>query len=110
MYLGQWYVSLDPISQRGFTEVHIMQNAIVHNCSGGGTNSSAVMAAVVIAVARAPYQRKNILTSRAVFGNHLPRLGVLHGNRDRSGGVRGGREEYAIIVSFFLKYLWLFFL
>ncbi len=36
------------------------------------------MAAVVIAIARALYQRKNILTSRAVFANQLPRIGVLN--------------------------------
>ncbi len=71
------------------------------NCSGGGgTSSSTGMAAVAIAIAHVPHQRKNILTSRAVFANHLPRIGVLNGNSDSTGCVRGGREEYAII--FFL--------
>ncbi len=58
MYLGQWHVSLDPIKQNVFTEAHISKNSIGNNCSGGGTSSSTGMAAVVIAIARAPYQRK----------------------------------------------------
>ncbi len=33
MHLGHWDVSLDPIDQTVLTEVHIMQSAIVHNCS-----------------------------------------------------------------------------
>ncbi len=61
-----------------------------------------MMATVVIAIAHVPYQRKNILTSRAVFANHLPRIGVLNGNSDSLGCVHGRREEYAIILSFFI--------
>ncbi len=61
-----------------------------------------MMAAVVIAITHVPYQRKSILTSRAVFANHLPRIGVLNGNSDSTGCVRGGRDEYAIILSFFV--------
>ncbi len=61
-----------------------MQSTFVYSCSrDGGTSSSTVMAAVVIAILRVPCQRKNILTSRAVFVNHLPRIGVLNGNSDR---------------------------
>ncbi len=40
-----------------------------------------------------------------MFANHLPRVGVLNGNCDRTGRVRGGREEYAIIYSFFCFFL-----
>ncbi len=58
------------------------------------------MAAVVIAIAHVPYYRKSILTSRAVFANHLPRIGVLNGNSDSTGCVRGGNEEYAMMLSF----------
>ncbi len=64
------------------------------------------MAAVVIAIARAPFQRKSILTSRAVFVYQLPRIGVLNGNGGSTGCVRRGREEYAIILSFFFIHLW----
>ncbi len=73
------------------------------NCSGGGTSSSTWMAAVVIAIEHVPYQGKSILTSKAVFANHLPRIGVLNGNSNSTGCVHGGREEYAIILSFFIN-------
>ncbi len=66
----------------------------------GGTSSSTGMAAVVIATAHVPLQKKSILTSRAVFANHLPRIGVLNGNSDSTGCVRGGREDCAIILCF----------
>ncbi len=66
-----------------------------------------MMAAVVIAIAHVPYQ-KNILTRRAVFANHLPRIGVLSGNSDSTGCVCGGREEYVIILSFFYTFMVLF--
>ncbi len=49
---------LGPYLPKRFTEVHINQKSIVNNCSGGGTSSSTGMAAVVIAITRAPYQRK----------------------------------------------------
>ncbi len=61
-----------------------------------------MMSAVVIAIAHFPYQIKSMLTIRAVFANHLPRIGVFNGNSDSTGCVRGGREEYAIILSFFV--------
>ncbi len=68
-----------------------------------GTCSSTVIAAVVIAIAHVPYQRKkNILTSRAVFAHHFPKIGGVNGNRNSTGCVRGGREEYVIILSFFI--------
>ncbi len=41
--------------------------------------------------------KKKTFTSRAVFANHLPRIGVLNENGDSTVCVRGGREEYAII-------------
>ncbi len=63
------------------------------------------MAAVVIAIVHIPCQRKSLLTSRAVFDNHLPRIGVLN---DSTGCVLGGREDYAIILSFFLIFIWFF--
>ncbi len=65
------------------------------------------MAAVVIAIVRVPCQRKNTLTSRAVLANHLPTIGVLNGDNDITGCVRGGREEYAITLPFF--YIVMFF-
>ncbi len=112
MHLGQWDVSLDTIKQTVLTEAYIMQSTIVHYCSGvGGSSSFIVMAAVVIVIAHKHTFRvkeKNILTSRAVFANHSPRIGILNGKNDSAGCVRGGREEYAIILSFFL-YLYVFF-
>ncbi len=51
------------------------------------------MGLVVIAVGHAPYQRKVMLTRRAVFANHLPRIVVLNGNSDSTGCVRGGRRS-----------------
>ncbi len=63
------------------------------------------MAAIVIAIANKPtfaVKEKNILTSSAVFANHMPRIGILNVNCDRTVCVRGGRDEYAIILSFFL--------
>ncbi len=44
-------------------------------------------------------KEKGILTSRAVFANHLPMIGVLSENSDSTGCVREEREEYAIILS-----------
>ncbi len=67
-----------------------MQNATVHNCSGEVS------------------KKKSILTSKAVFAHHLPRIGVLNGNSDSTGCVHGGREEYAIMLSFLL-YIYGFF-
>ncbi len=63
------------------------------------------MAAVVIAIARAPYQKKSILTSRAVFATMLPRIGFINGNSGSTGCVRRGMEEYAIIFLFFCIHL-----
>ncbi len=94
-----------PYLANNLTEVHIMQNTMVPNRSGGGTSSSTVMAAEVIAIAHVPYQRKSIFTSRAVFAHHLPKIGVLNGNSDSTSCVRGGREEYAILFI----HLWFFF-
>ncbi len=37
-----------------------------------------------------------------MLANHLPRIRVLNGNSDSTGCVHGGREEYAIILSFFI--------
>ncbi len=51
---------------------------------------------------RAVSKKNSILTSRAVFANHLPSIGVLNGNSDSTGCMREGREEYAIILSFFI--------
>ncbi len=68
-----------------------------------------MMATVVIAIVRVPRQRKKyILTSRAMFANHLPRIGVLNGNNNSTGCVRGWREEYAIILSFFYIFIYVF--
>ncbi len=51
--------------------------------------TSTVIAAVVIAIAHVPCQRKkSILTSRAVFANHLPGIGVLNGSSGSTGCVR----------------------
>ncbi len=64
------------------------------------------MAAVVIAIAHVPYLRKkNILTSRAVFANHLPRIGVLNGNIDSTGCVRGGRGSMPLFYLFLYIYV-----
>ncbi len=83
MYLRQWDVSLDPIKQTVLTEAYIMQSTIVHICSGvGGSSSPTVLAAVVIAIAHKHTfrvkEKKGILTSRAVFANHLPKFGILN--------------------------------
>ncbi len=88
MYLGQWAVSLDLIKQTLSTEAHIMQCTIVHDCSGGVSSSSTVMAAHKQTFR---VKEKSILTSKAVFANHLPRIGILNGNNDSIGCVRGGR-------------------
>ncbi len=45
------------LAKRFYRSTHILKS-IVNNCSGGGTSSSTGMAAVVIQIARAPYQRK----------------------------------------------------
>ncbi len=85
-----------------------MQSTTFHNCSGqggGGSSSSTVMAAVVITIAhkrRFSVKEKRIFTIRAVFVNHLPRTGILKGNNDSTGCVRGESEEYATTLSFFL--------
>ncbi len=63
------------------------------------------IAAVVIAIAHkhtSRFKEQSILTTRAVFANHLPRIGILNENNDETGSVSGGREEYVIILSFFL--------
>ncbi len=71
-----------------------MQSSIVHNFLGGGGNSSFTgKAAVVIAIAHKHmfrFQEQSILTSRAVFANRLPRIGILNGNNDSTGSVGGG--------------------
>ncbi len=48
-----------------------------------------MMAAVVITMAHKHTFRLKA-ESRAVFANHLPRIGVLNGNSDCTGCVRGG--------------------
>ncbi len=66
------------------------------------------MAAVVITMAHKHTFRlkaESKLTSRTVFANHLPRTGIFTGNNDSTACVRGGREEYAISLSFFIIYL-----
>ncbi len=50
----------------------------------------------------AAFKEKSKLTSRAVVANHLPRIGVLNGNSDSTVCARVGREESAIILSFFI--------
>ncbi len=91
-YLGQWDVSLDPIKQTVLTEVHIMQSTIVRNCSGRGCSSTGMAAAV-------------ILTSRTVFANHLPRIGILSGN---NGSTCVCRERS--MTSFYLfSYIFMIF-
>ncbi len=86
MYLGEWDVSLDRIKQTVLTEAHIMQNTILHNFSGGVglSGSSTVMAAHKHTFR---VKEKSILTSKAVFANHLPRIGILGGNSDITGCV-----------------------
>ncbi len=37
-----------------------------------------------------------------MFAYHLTKIGVLNGNSDSTGCVRGGREYYAIILLFFV--------
>ncbi len=64
------------------------------------------MAAVVIAIAHVPNQRKK---AYSLTEQCLPRIGVLNGNSGSKGCVRGGREEYAIILSFFSLYIYGFF-
>ncbi len=100
MYLGQWDVSLDPIYQKVLTELHITR--ILTFVQGEGTSLSTGMAAVVKAIAHVPCHKKSMLTSRAVFANHLPRISALNGSSDSTGCVRGGREKSAIILSFFI--------
>ncbi len=46
------------LAKRFYRSTHKLKKSTVNNCSGGGTSSSTGMAAVVIAIARAPYQRK----------------------------------------------------
>ncbi len=64
------------------------------------------MAALVMAIINKQKFRvktKSILTSREVFANHLPTIVILNGNNESTGCARGGREQYAIILSFFLN-------
>ncbi len=49
---------------------------------GGGSSSSTGMAAVVSSNRT---QEKCILTSRAVYANHLTRIGISNGNNDSTG-------------------------
>ncbi len=72
-------------SKRFNRSAHKLKHNSYELFRGGGTSSSIGMAAVVIAIAHVPYQRKNILTSRSVFTKHLPRIGVLNGNSDSTG-------------------------
>ncbi len=95
MNLGQWHVSLDPVQQTVLTEIHIMQSNIVHNCSGRGVgnNSSTWMPAVIIATAQKHtfrFKERSIFSKRAVFANHLPRIGILNLNNDTTACMRGG--------------------
>ncbi len=65
------------------------------------------MAAVVIAIAHKHtfcVKEKNILTIKAVFVNHLPRIGILNGNNDSTGRVRGGRMEFLFYLFFWYSY------
>ncbi len=80
------------------------QNTIFHNCSGRRSSSSTEMAAVVIAIANKHTFRvkeKSILTSRSVFANQLLKIGIYNGKNDSTGCMREGREEFALILSFF---------
>ncbi len=43
-----------------------------------------------------------------MFANQLKRIGVLNGNSGSTGCVRRGREEYAIILSFFFIHVCFF--
>ncbi len=84
--------------------MYVMQSNIVHNCSGGGSSLSAGIAVVVIKIAHKHtfrFKEQRILTSRAVFAYHLPRIGILNENSDSTAHVCGGRVECAIILSIF---------
>ncbi len=48
-------------------------------------------------------KEKSILTSKAVFANHLPRIGVLIWNSDGTGCVRGGGRSVPSFNLFFLN-------
>ncbi len=92
MNLGQWDVSQDLVKQ---TEMHIMQSNTVHNClgKGVGVNSSTLMAAVIIAIAQKhtfSFKEQRIFTKRAVFANHLPRIGIINGNNYSTVCICGG--------------------
>ncbi len=66
-----------------------------------------MMAAEVIAIAHNHMFRvkeKSILTSRAVFVNNLPMIGILNGNKDSTGCVRGGEGGPRHHSTFFLIY------
>ncbi len=69
-----------------------------------------MMAAVAIAIVHIPCQRKKAYSlAEQCLTNHLSRIGVLNGKKgDNTGCVLGGRKDYAIILSFFLIFIWFF--
>ncbi len=69
---------------------------------GGGDSSSTWMAAVGIAIAHKHtfrFKEQNMLTSRAVFANRLPRIGIL--NR-RAVQLVCEENEFIYLFFFFL--------
>ncbi len=81
MYLGQWDVSLDRIWQTGLTEVHIMQK----------NHSSQLFRG-----------ENSFIHSDGCSNQSNHTIFILNGNSDSAGCVRGGREEYANSLSFFI--------
>ncbi len=67
------------------------------------------MTAVVVAIAHKHtfrFKEQSILTSRAGFANHLPRISILSGSNDRTACVWEGGIWYLI---FLLAYAFMFF-
>ncbi len=62
------------------------------------------MAAVVTAIAHVPGQRKKHLLAGQCLLIICLGLVFFNGNNDSTGFLRGRREEYAIILSFFTYY------
>ncbi len=88
-----------------------MQSTIVHNYLGGGNQF------IHSDGCSSHRNRTHSVSKKKTYSMaeqclliFFSRIGVLNGNSGSTGCARGGREEYAIILSFFLKYLWLLFL
>ncbi len=88
------YISLDPIKQTVLTEIHIMQSNTVCNGSGGGVE--------IVHRNAFRFKDQNILTSRALFANHLARIAILNKNNNSTARVCvgwGGGRSIALLIN-----------